>query len=277
MAEPLQIDGIAIHIEGPPEAADTVVMIHGWPDTHRLWDRTVAALKDQHRCVRFTLPGFDNARPRDPRSVQQLVEFFARVIESTCPGQPVTLLVHDWGAVFGYQFAMRRPDLVARVIGVDVGDANSPQHLKSLSNKAKLGIAGYQWWLLLAWRLGALIPSLGDGMTRRMARALRCPAPQALICSGMCYPYDIAWLGSHGGLKRLAPVALTQPMLFIYGTRKPFMFHSQTWADGLAARPGCQVVALRTGHWVMDNDPAGFIDAVRAWLDATPSRVAPTP
>ena len=49
MAEPLQIDGIAIHIEGPPEAADTVVMIHGWPDTHRLWDRTVAALKDQHR------------------------------------------------------------------------------------------------------------------------------------------------------------------------------------------------------------------------------------
>ena len=45
MNSALQIDGIAIHIDGPTEPADTIVMIHGWPDTHRLWGPTVAALQ----------------------------------------------------------------------------------------------------------------------------------------------------------------------------------------------------------------------------------------
>lgn len=277
MSSALQIDGIDIHTDGSAGPGEPVVLIHGWPDTHRLWDQTVAALQDHHRCVRFTLPGFDLARPRDPRSVDQLCDFFARVVQASCPGQQVTLLVHDWGAVFGYEFAMRRPDLVARVIGVDVGDARSPQHLKSLSGKAKRGIAVYQLWLMLAWRLGAPFPALGDRMTRRMARALRCPTPPAHIGSTMCYPYDMAWLGSHGGLQHMKPVALPQPMLFIYGARKPFLFHSQAWAQALAARPGCQVVALRTGHWVMDNDPAGFIGAVKAWLSAPQIEAAPPP
>ena len=39
-------------------------MVHGWPDTYRLWDGQVEALKDRYRCVRFTLPGFDAAQPR---------------------------------------------------------------------------------------------------------------------------------------------------------------------------------------------------------------------
>jgi hypothetical protein len=55
-------------------------------------------------------------------------------------------------------------------------------------------------------------------------------------------------------------------MLYIFGTRKPFMFHSRAWTDGLAARPGCAVVPMRTGHWVMNNDPLGFARAVAGWL-----------
>ena len=264
------VDGIAIHIDGG--GPQSIVMIHGWPDTHRLWDATVQVLKATHRCIRFTLPGYDIAQPRRPQSVAQLVEFFRRVVEQNCPGQRVTLLLHDWGAAFGYQFAMAHPQLVARVIGVDVGDAKSAQHMKSLDFKAKLGIAGYQLWLMLAWRVGAgkagaIGVSLGDRMTRWMAGALRCTADPRLIGCAMNYPYDMAWTGSHGGLK-LKPLALDCPMLFIYGQRKPFMFHSQAWAAALAAQPGCKVVGLRTGHWVMVGDPAGFHAALRDWLDA---------
>ena len=56
------IDDVEVHVEG--EGAETIVMVHGWPDTYRLWDSAVAALKDRYRCVRFTLPGFDAAKPR---------------------------------------------------------------------------------------------------------------------------------------------------------------------------------------------------------------------
>ena len=36
----LQVQGIDLHISG--EGPQTIVMIHGWPDTWRLWDATVA-------------------------------------------------------------------------------------------------------------------------------------------------------------------------------------------------------------------------------------------
>ena len=36
----------------------------------------------------------------------------------------------------------------------------------------------------------------------------------------------------------------------------------------LAARlPGCEVLALDTGHWVMKQRPAEFTALVRAWLE----------
>ena len=57
-----QVDGIELHVDG--EGAETIVMVHGWPDTYRLWDAQVAFLRSRYQCVRFTLPGFDIAKPR---------------------------------------------------------------------------------------------------------------------------------------------------------------------------------------------------------------------
>lgn len=260
----INIDGIEVHIEGDGE--HTVVMIHGWPDTWRVWDAQVAHLAPRLRCVRFTLPGFDVHAPRRPMSLDEMLAFFGKVIDATCGGRPAILLLHDWGAVFGYQFALRHPQRVLKVIGVDIGDANSPAHLKSLSAKAKLGIAGYQLWLAAAWRIGG---RLGDRMTGWMAGALKVPADPAEVGSCMNYPYDIAWTGSHGGYRgRVQPVALTCPVFFAYGRRKPFMFHSPAWAEALAARPGSRVLALPTGHWVMREQPQAFNAAVDEWLAA---------
>lgn len=260
----MQIQGTTVHIDG--DGPHTVVMLHGWPDTHRLWDDTVARLSTQWRCVRFTLPGFDIAGPREAASLDRIVALLQAVCDSCSPGQPVTLLLHDWGCLFGYQFALRHPDRVARLIGVDIGDAGSPQHVAALPWRAKLGIAVYQLWLAAAWRIGG---GLGDRMARAMARWLRCPTPAAGIHAGMGYPYDMAWTGSHGGLRRLLPLNPGCPMLFLYGRRKPFHFHSRAWAEALAARPGCAVVPVNSGHWVMVDQPALFADTVRDWLRRT--------
>ena len=112
-------DGIEIHVEG--DGAETVVMVHGWPDTYRLWDAQVAFLKSRYRCVRFTLPGFDVTKQRRGFSIDQIAEFLRQVVERVSPGRKVTLLLHDWGCAFGYQFYARFPELVARIVGVDIG------------------------------------------------------------------------------------------------------------------------------------------------------------
>lgn len=260
----MNIDSIELHIDG--HGPQTVVMLHGWPDTLRLWDGTVQALKAHWRCLRFTLPGFDLAQPGHARSLDEVIETLHRIVAQACPGERVILLLHDWGCLYGYQFALRHPERVSRVIGVDIGDVGSGPHQAGLSFKAKSMVLIYQLWLALAWRVGG---NLGDRMARWMARALRCPTDAQAIGAQMGYPYAVRWFGVKGGFKALRVFEPDMPMLYIYGQRKPFMFHSQAWIDRLAARAPNRVIALPTGHWVMVQEPRAFNEAIAAWLAET--------
>ena len=267
MQQTLQIDGIDIHIDSDSDSAQSVVMLHGWPDTWRLWDAQVAHLKAQYRCIRFTQPGFDVHAPRRAWPLEELLDFYGRVIAQTCPGRKVVLMLHDWGCMFGYQFAMRHPELVAKVVAIDIGDVGSRTHRSELGAKGKLGVLAYQGFLALAWRIsgwGAV--KLGDRMTRWMARKLGCKADPALIGACMNYPYDITWTGSHGSYRAVKRVALSCPLFFAYGQRKPFMFHSRAWLDQIAAQPGNAVQGYDTGHWVMLRAAQPLNEAVSAWL-----------
>lgn len=246
----------------------TLVLVHGWPDTPRLWDAQVAAFEPQHRCVRFALPGFETPieRPARPPSLQEVVDQLRATVDAASPERPVVLLLHDWGCLFGYEFAMQHPQRVAAVVGVDIGDFSSPGFLRSLDLRAKLMIAGYQLWLALAWWLGG---GVGDRMTRVMARWLRAPAAPQTVHAGMNYPYFVQWTGASGGYRRARcfdAIAHGVPMLYLYGTRKPFAFHSPAWAEALAALPGCRVLPMRTGHWVMVQAREAFNAAVLDWL-----------
>ncbi len=245
-------------VEG--DGAESILLLHGWPDTHRLWDAQVAALRGQYRCIRFTLPGFEAGARRHSFTLDHVVETIRQVVERAAGGQPVTLLLHDWGCVFGYQFALRHPQLVQRVIGVDVGDAGSRRHVQSLSLKAKAQIAGYQGWLAVASKIGG---KLGDRMARFMARAGRAPADPASVHANMGWPYWLAWTGGFRGAKLFTPHC---PMLFVYGTRKPFTFHSREWAADVAGRPGCRVEGFDCGHWVMVARRDAFNALVEQWL-----------
>jgi pimeloyl-ACP methyl ester carboxylesterase len=247
--------------------ARAIVMVHGWPDTHRLWDRQVEALKDRYRCVRFTLPGFEPGAPKRAYPLEELLGAFRGVVEQACPGERVTLLLHDWGCFFGYQFAMRHPDLVERVVGVDIGDGGSRQHRSELGAKGMLIVAAYQVWLAAAWRIGGRI---GDAMARAMARSMRCPSVDPRdVRAQMGYPYAMRWLGAAGGIKRVSVFKPQVPMLFMYGERKPIMFHSRAWAERVAAKPGNRVIAFPTGHWIMVEQPAEFNAALLDWLADT--------
>jgi pimeloyl-ACP methyl ester carboxylesterase len=255
------VDEVEVYADG--DRGPVVLMLHGWPDTRSLWDAQVAALQDRFRCVRFTLPGFEAGSKRRATSLEEMLTLFDKVVDLVSPDRPIVLLLHDWGCFFGYQYAMLRPDRIERVIGIDIGDAGSPAHVASLTASAKAMMAGYQLWLAAAWRVGG---PAGNVMTRAMARAIKAPASANQIHCGMNYPYDIRWTRSHGSYREARTLELACPLLFIYGRRKPFMFHSPKWATGLGAYPGCQVIAVEAGHWVMKDEPAIVNEAILRWL-----------
>ena len=238
-------------------------MIHGWPDSYRLWDGQVAVLKERYRCVRFTLPGFDLG-PKRAYALDEIIATVRRVIEQTSPQQKVTLLLHDWGCFMGYQFALRHPELVERVIGVDIGgDAGTRAHRTELGARGLFMVLAYQLWLALAWKIGGRI---GDAMARAMARMLRCPTDQSAIGAQMGYTYAMRWFGVAGGFPGVRTFEPQVPMLYVYGERKPLMFHSRAWVERVAARPGNRVVPFATGHWVMVTAREKFNAELLAWL-----------
>ena len=260
MTEQLSVAGVDVFIEGE---GDTIVMIHGWPDTYRLWDGQVAALKSSYRCVRFTLPGFEPSAPRRATPHLEMMAIFRAIVDAVSPGRPVTLMLHDWGCAFGYQFAMVNPKMVARIIGIDIGDAGSNAYRASLSLKAKAMIFGYQVWLAIAWRLGGTI---GDPMTRFMARLLHVRSDTRFISSHMNYPYHMIWTGSNGSYRGFVPFKPIWPMLFVFGERKFFMFHSAAWLAWLNGRPGSRALGLPCGHWVMVSQRERFNQLVQEWM-----------
>ncbi|MBB3222002.1 alpha/beta fold hydrolase [Pseudoduganella umbonata] len=256
----IHIDGVPVSIDGT--GPDTILMLHGWPDTAAMWEPQVAALSPYFRCARFTWPGFETGAPRKEHSLDELIALCEQVVREVSPGRAVTLLVHDWGCVFGYQFAQRHPEHVARVIGVDIGDGGSKAHLDEIGLKGKLGIVAYQLWLAAAWKIGG---GIGESMTRSFAKKARVPVAPEALTPEKNYPYYSTWTGKYKAMKPFRPAC---PMLFIYGTRKPFNFHSSAWAAELKSKAGCQVVAMDTDHWPMLRQPALFNDTVIGWLRA---------
>jgi cis-3-alkyl-4-acyloxetan-2-one decarboxylase len=261
-AHSLQVDGVPVFIEGQGDT--TVLMLHGWPDTYRLWDAQVEALKSQYRCARFSLPGFDTTQPAQAPTLEAMVALIGRIAQTVSPNKPIVLMLHDWGCFYGYQFVARHPEKVERLIGVDIGDTTSKAFLSSLSAKEKGFIAGYQLWLAAAYRLGAV----GTRMTRWLAKKMQCPVDMSTLGAQQNYPYWQQWTGQFSGVRPFKPHC---PMLYLYGKRKPFRFHSKAWEDQLSARPGSRVKAFSTGHWVMLGDPVGFNQEVLHWLTETSS------
>jgi len=91
--------------EGNPQGP-TLVLVHGWPDTHALWDLVVPLLERDFRIVRYDNRGAGAStiprRVADFRLEHLAADLFA-VIDAVSPDEPVHLLGHDWGAVLCWE------------------------------------------------------------------------------------------------------------------------------------------------------------------------------
>ena len=64
----MRIDGVEVLTEG--DGAKAIVMIHGWPDTHRLWDKLRSRISRRDVLVP-SLPGFGVPTPPGFRSTKE--------------------------------------------------------------------------------------------------------------------------------------------------------------------------------------------------------------
>jgi NAD(P)-dependent dehydrogenase (short-subunit alcohol dehydrogenase family)/pimeloyl-ACP methyl ester carboxylesterase len=113
------VDGVrlAVYEQGNPDGP-TVVMAHGWPDSHVLWDGVVPGLADRFRIIRYDNRGVGKSsvpKPISAYKIARLADDLAAVIAAVGrPGEPVHLLGHDWGSVSAWEY-LSRPGASDRV------------------------------------------------------------------------------------------------------------------------------------------------------------------
>ncbi|MFC9966628.1 SDR family oxidoreductase [Nocardia ignorata] len=107
---------IAVFEYGDP-AAETLVLVHGWPDTHHLWDKVIPLLADRFHVVAYDTRGH-GASTRTQRTadfrLDELARDFYAVIDTVSPDRPVHVLAHDWGSVQVWE-AVCEPQAAERV------------------------------------------------------------------------------------------------------------------------------------------------------------------
>lgn len=100
---------IAAYEGGNPEGP-TVVLVHGFPDSHVLWDGVVPLLAERFRIVRYDNRGVGQSSVPKSASAYTttcLADDFAAVITELSPGVPVHVLAHDWGSVCVWEYLSR--------------------------------------------------------------------------------------------------------------------------------------------------------------------------
>lgn len=121
---------IAVYEQGNPDGP-TLVLVHGWPDSHVLWDGVVPFLADRFRIIRYDDRGVGKSSVPKAVSAYRMDRYaddFAAVVGAVSPGEPVHVLAHDWGSAAMWEY-LARPDAGDRVASFTSVSGPSVDHL----------------------------------------------------------------------------------------------------------------------------------------------------
>ncbi|MDT0633905.1 alpha/beta fold hydrolase [Spectribacter hydrogenooxidans] len=256
---------LAVDVRGP-ETAATVVLVHGYPDSRRVWRHIAANLMPRMRVVTFDVRGagdsFRPTRDSDYR-LDRLAADLVDVIDHVSPGRPVHLVGHDWGAIQAWEVATD-PAMADRLSSFTSVSGPCLDHIGDWLRRQGLQPRAIGQ-LLKSWYVGAfhlpLLPGLAwrAGMGRvwphLLARSegIRPDSDPNQTANGVhgtaLYRANVLPRLRHPR-QRLAQV----PVQLIIPTTDPFV----SPAMAASATPWCERlrrVEINAGHWLPLSQP----------------------
>lgn len=265
--------------EAPDADRDAVALfLHGNPDSSQLWDRVIETLRPSIRCLAPDLPGFgktpagDFPAALDADPLTAMADWVDRVLERAGIRAPspirVHVVAHDLGGPFGFAWAIRHPERVASLAGLDT-----------------LFFSRYRWhfWARV-WRaplLGELsMRLLGERLFRfevrrgssalpdeHLRRTWELVTPEAKRMVLRLYRATDPEI-FRGAEDELRALAARVPSLALWGARDPYI------APRWAAELGCRRVVILpdVGHWTPVEAPGAVAGHLRELFASTGSR-----
>lgn len=281
---------IAYYEQGNP-TGPTVVLLHGWPDSHHMWDGVVPLLADRFHVV--TVDNRGHGRSSNPKSyrdfaLQELADDYLAVFDAVSPDQPVHVLAHDWGSVAMWELACDN-EAQCRIASFTSVSGPSVAHLvmwfrnrlrrptpKNLALAlAQLGSLSYMFYFMLPVLPKATLWLLATPRRWRSRLSRVEGAAKGQIFLGPTFRRDV---GNGLRIYRAAVLSLSRrlkgeqrftrvPVQVIVGTRDPAVRQScyddeRNWAPVVWRR------VVKGGHWLAFSHPELLATATAELIDA---------
>jgi short-subunit dehydrogenase/pimeloyl-ACP methyl ester carboxylesterase len=290
-------DGVTLAVHAYTEIdrqRPTVLAIHGYPDSHHLWDGVAAHLNGRYNFVAYDVRGAgESARPpgRSGYRFPQLISDVGAVIDSLGVDQ-VHLLAHDWGSIQGWA-AVTDDAVMSKIASFTsisgphlnyVGKfLRSPRTPRGVFDVVRQFLAsGYIWFflspglpeLMIRSGLGVKVIDafgrIGNSSTRTESRTpvrstgdyvnglnlYRANMPAPFLAPGAQLP------------QTKVPVQVLVPRKDIFVT--PAL---QRFTGSIPL--GSRVIPIEGGHWVVTSRPDVIARLTSEWIDRVVSGAAP--
>ena len=261
-------DGVKIHYatagDGP-----LLVMIHGFPDYWYSWRRQIPALAGRYQVVAIDQRGFNKSdQPEDVGSykMDKLIGDVVAVIRHFRQNKAV-IVGHDWGGAVAWSLAMQQPELVDRLIVLNLPHLHGLQR-ELATNPAQQQASAYARFFQKPEAASTLT---AEGLTFWITDADAKPhyvsAFKRSSFEGMLNYYKANYPKEPYEQPTRDPVKVQCPVLMIHGLQDTALLPAALNDTGLWVEQDLTLVTLpAAGHFVQQDAAERVTTTISRWL-----------
>ncbi len=278
----MEIRGLRLHyLDEGPRDAPPVLMLHGNPTWSFYYRNLVRALSPNFRCIVPDHIGCGlSDKPGDDQYDYRLssrIEDISKLIEYLDLSVPLTLVVHDWGGMIGFAWAVQNPDLVSKLLIMNTAAFPIPDEKRmppalSLVRDLRLGeflTLRFNAFSGIAARIGFKKP-----VSKEVRKAYKLPydSPANRIATAR-FVQDIPLSNKDPGFDILLRTAeqlylLEDKPCFIAWGEKDFVFDNTFLKRWLEYFPDAELHRYPDcGHYILEDGGPALIDTIREFIE----------
>ncbi|WP_327579369.1 alpha/beta fold hydrolase [Streptomyces sp. NBC_00145] len=273
-------DGIRLHaVEGGQPTGPTVVLLAGFPQTWWAWRKAAPALAERFHVIAIDLPGQGHSdRPQDSYDTHTVASRIQAAV-TALNVQKYWLVAHDIGAWVAFSLALNYEERLHGVALLDAGipGISLPDAIPTDPDRAwktwhfafhlvpdlpETLLAGrerdYVDWFL---KVKALSPNTFD--SAEIDHYAAAVAAEGGLRASLAYYRDAAESArkNHDALGRQHLTVAVLGISSSHGSIPDMAASISPWADNATG-----VVIPHSGHFIPDEQPAAFVDALTAFI-----------
>lgn len=257
-------EGLSFDVaDGGPADGPVVVLLHGFPQDHRAFDRVVPALHEAGlRTLAPDQRGYSRGASPGARRAYAKSELVADVVAliDAADAQQVHLVGHDWGGMIAWLTALAYPERVASLTVL------STPHPLALSWSLRHSSQVLKSWYIgffqlprvpervLSRGMGAMLRRTGLDREHAQRYAERFADPSSLTGPLNWYRAGASTMfigGSSGASREDGTVRV--PTTFMWGSRDAFLGRAAAERTRAWVAADYRFVELPAGHWLPEN------------------------